>query len=492
MRTPLNLHTIAGFDKARMDLATTQDTCLNTIGINELQGTGQNFRFLQIDVLRGFAVLGIYWINIFIFGLPTTGEYLPAHLDNSSFINSLIHQVTDDYLEGSMRALFSMLFGASALLLLSDNKLAKNSLLVVEHYYRRTLLLMLFGFIHAYILLWPFDVLYVYGLLGLFLFPLRKLKAQTLLLVGILLLALGDSVPYLPQWLGSSEVTIENVNVEGMENDSDSMATTPAAELTTGIAEPADETVSLETAADSDENSDRMNVEVEIATYRSDYATIFAVQQSLVLEKHTLTLYQDYIFDIGGMMLLGMGLMKLGVMTGEVAQRTFWLLLTFGYLFGFGIRYVIVQTLAWNPEADWPIGYSLGRLLVAMGHIGLIGVLCNFRQLKWLSQWLSTVGRMALTNYIMQTILSAFIFYGFGLGLFATLQRVEIAVLALAVWVFLILFSCAWLSRFRQGPLEWVWRTLIYAKMQPFSKFQPQASALSVRAEAEASKNAAS
>jgi len=151
-----------------------------------------DIRILQLDVLRGLAVLGIYLINVISFGLPNGAYPFPVLLGQAHEANIAFWAFSEVFVEGTMRGLFSMLFGASAMVFLSEAKLASHGLELVDRYYRRTLLLILFGLIHAYLLLWPFDVLYAYGLFGLFLFPLRKLRAATLLVIGSLLLVLGD------------------------------------------------------------------------------------------------------------------------------------------------------------------------------------------------------------------------------------------------------------------------------------------------------------
>ena len=124
-------------------------------------------RIVQMDVLRGFAVLGIYWINIFVFALPYSDYGIPEELNDNSMINLVIQVISEIFVEGTMRGLFSALFGASALIFLAEARLAASGLELVDRYYRRTLILIMFGVIHGYLLLWPYDVLYAYGLLGL-------------------------------------------------------------------------------------------------------------------------------------------------------------------------------------------------------------------------------------------------------------------------------------------------------------------------------------
>lgn len=144
-------------------------------------------RIAQIDVLRGFAVLGVFWIGVGAFGMPYGANALPTLLGTPSTLNLAVWASTEVFMEGAMRGLFSMLFGASALIYLDQSRLDRDGLAIVDRFYRRNLTLMLFGIIHAYVLLWPHDVLYAYGLIGLFLFPLRRAPALILFLAGVAL-----------------------------------------------------------------------------------------------------------------------------------------------------------------------------------------------------------------------------------------------------------------------------------------------------------------
>jgi len=166
-------------------------------------------RIAQIDVLRGFAVLGMCWIAVGAFGMPYAANALPTLLGTPGTLNLTIWAATEVYMEGAVRGLFSMLFGASALIYLDEARLGSDGVAVVDRFYRRNLALILFGIIHAYLLLWPHDVLYVYGLIGLFLFPLRRAPGLALLICGLVLQTLSDikiDWPTLASWLQGGPV----------------------------------------------------------------------------------------------------------------------------------------------------------------------------------------------------------------------------------------------------------------------------------------------
>ena len=436
-------------------------------------------RFVQIDVLRGFALLGIYWINVFVFGLPALDYYFPPELNDESLVNSTISIIGEVYVEGTMRGLFSILFGASALIFLDEAKLAGRGLDLVDRYYRRTLLLLLFGVIHAYFLLWPYDVLYAYGLFGLFLFPLRKLPVKVLLACALVLLLIGDLDIQAPQLDGASKTSLEKVDFSGDDEPKEeetlnprSDSVSPKAEISVTEYIEGSYKVTSKQPPWSD-SIDKLLKSLSPEVYHSGYTTIFSLQKYLVVFKQSITIYQDYLFDIGGMMLMGMALLKLGVLTGQRTAFVYLLLAVFGYSVGTVTRYLLaLDGLDSGSALHVTTGYNMGRLLIALGHIGLVGLLCRSVWLKSISRLLAGAGRMALTNYIMQTVISVFIFYGFGFGLYAELERYQLILVCTGVWLFQLAYSNIWLIWYKHGPLEWAWRSMIYGKRQSIRRSQ--------------------
>ncbi|MDH5326791.1 MAG: DUF418 domain-containing protein [Gammaproteobacteria bacterium] len=465
-------------------------------------------RILHVDVMRGWAVLGIYLVNIFIFALPYNEVGLGDDLNDNSPLNLLVRMLTEDFVEGSMRSMFSILFGASALIFLDEARLAVAGLQLVDYYYRRTLLLVLFGLIHAYWLLWPYDVLYAYGLFGLFLFPLRVLSARTLAIIGICLLVFGGyDFNQIQTKTGSG--TVANVDVldsddfSGLSQEPDqpgrreSTLSEPKPSetpnqfraLATRLVPPGtDQDGHLEDISTEDISADELIQEpnpdkqadinaLEVNTYLSGYSDIYHYQLEQVEQQQSSYVYKYYIFDIGGMMLLGMALFKLGVLSGKLTRRMYWMIAVAGLLLGIASRgalayadgnmsYSLFEPIATHLGTS----YNLSRLFMVLGYIGLLGLLCSFNWLSFIARILAAVGRMALTSYIMQTVISLFLFYGFGLGLFFQLERYQLVLVCVGVWIFQILFSILWLIWFRQGPLEWLWRSLIYGSRQPLLK----------------------
>jgi uncharacterized protein len=407
-------------------------------------------RIEQIDLLRGFALVGIFWVNIVVFGLPQGAYAYPTLFGTADKLNLWIWASSEVFVEGTMRGLFSMLFGASALIFLDEVRLSWGGVTAVERFYRRNLLLMGFGIIHAYLLLWPYDVLYAYGLLGLFLFPLRRLRARWLIAAGLALLLLGEVT------LGTGEGPPPY-----------EMSTETAKSANSADVRPAEELSDTEKML----KEARESMDKDIETVRAGYWAVFVDRLVITADQQSTWMYRNHVFDIGGMMLIGMALFKLGVLTGTCSSAVYLLLILAGYgsavlLRGEGVYTALTDGFDAQLLRDiGDLNHDLGRLPGILGHIGMIALLARLALFVPLARTLALVGRMALTNYIAQTIVSLILFIGF--GLYGTLERYQLALLCVAIWVLQIAFSYVWLAFYRLGPLEWVWRSLIYGAGQP-------------------------
>jgi uncharacterized protein len=187
--------------------------------------------------------------------------------------------------------------------------------------------------------------------------------------------------------------------------------------------------------------------------------------------------YNFYFFDIMTLLFLGMALFKWNVLTGKRSMKFYFLLMLFGYAIGLSLSFwehITKVQLKFDRSLYlrnfYVHFYEIRRILISLGHLSLVMLLYKKGIFKILWQWLSKVGQMAFTNYLMQSIICGLIFYGFGFGLFGRLQRYETYYVVLGVWIFQIIFSNIWLHYYRFGPFEWVWRSLTYWKKQPMKK----------------------
>jgi uncharacterized protein len=175
-------------------------------------------------------------------------------------------------------------------------------------------------------------------------------------------------------------------------------------------------------------------------------------------------------------MLIGMALFKWGALTAQRSRRFHWILMGTGL--GIGTPLVIYGILR-DFTAGWSYDYSMflgsqfnywGSIPMALGYVAIVMLICKSGLWEKLVRRFAAVGRMALTNYLLQTIICTTIFYGHGLGLFGRVERPGQMAIVVGIWILQLVISPLWLSRFRFGPAEWLWRTLTYLKMQPMRR----------------------
>jgi uncharacterized protein len=186
--------------------------------------------------------------------------------------------------------------------------------------------------------------------------------------------------------------------------------------------------------------------------------------------------YAIGIWDVAGMMLIGMALMKMGVFSAAKSYRYYAVMALVGYAYGASAGMFVVWDWTRNgfaPGTRWLTLYDTTRLAVAIGHIGIVMMICKAGALRFLTSSLAAVGRMALTNYVMHSVIVMFVFTGLGFSLFGQLARHELYFVVGGIWLFQLVASPVWLRYFQFGPLEWLWRSLTYKKMQPMKIRQP-------------------
>ena len=424
-------------------------------------------RIQVIDTLRGMALLGILLMNIPYFSTPEVAAENLNVWGEYSGPNYYTWWVVYGLFEGTMRATFSMLFGAGAILLLS--KLEKNSgdINPADIYYRRLLWLFLFGLINAFVLLWPGDILYTYAICGLFLFPFRKMKAKHLLLFALAFMSFA-CLKGTYRMYKSHTMRVEGEKALVMEKNKQALSEEQkkAKEAWLGYQEknnPANKQKEAIKEGNTVANSSYFGL-------MAHYSTINAMLQSKFL-------YHGGFFDAMAMFFLGMALFKWGVLTGERKRRFYLALLLAGYGIGLPLSYwehtTAIAIRFDSTQLFDRLGfnfYQVRRTALALGHLSLVILLFKSGILKMLWRSLARVGQMAFTNYLSQSIICGLIFYGVGFGLFGKLQRYETYYVVAGVWLFQIIFSSIWLRYYRFGPLEWVWRSLTYWKKPPFKK----------------------
>jgi uncharacterized protein len=183
------------------------------------------------------------------------------------------------------------------------------------------------------------------------------------------------------------------------------------------------------------------------------------------------------ITDMIPFMLIGMALLKLGVLTGAARTQTYLAMVVAGYGIGIPLGLYEVNLLVagdFNPlvSAASERTYQISRLAMLAGHLGVLLLMIKFGVLKPLQHGLAAVGQMALSNYLMQTVICTFLFFAFtgGPALYSDLERYQLYYVVGAIWVAEIIWSVIWLRYYRFGPFEWLWRSLTYWKLQPMRR----------------------
>jgi uncharacterized protein len=423
-------------------------------------------RLRVLDALRGVALLGILLMNIPGFAMPD--YFSESFKSDPKSINFWLNAVITVFFEGKMRALFGMVFGAGVLLFVAKKE--RTGKPVTGLFYRRMIWLVLFGLIHAHLILWIGDILYLYGLCGMLVYLFRNVRPAFLVL-AVPLVAVVDFTAGTLFYQGVRSARI--AYVEASKAASEGQALTAA--QTEALSRWRDiEKTLMPNREDAKENTRKM---------KSNYATVAGHLRPLAFKIQTLFL-PIIMWDSLALMLLGLALYRWGFLSGNWAIRDYWKVLAIGY--GIGLPLVCYSfyddyLTRPNHEAmlsrmekvpiDW-VGliYPFQRILLVMAHVSAIILLYKSRYVQPLFRRLEAVGQMALTNYIMQSVICTLVFFGYGLNYYAELDFYQIYFIVLAIWALQLIISPLWLKFFFYGPLEWVWRSLTYWRRQPLRR----------------------
>lgn len=391
-------------------------------------------RILSLDVLRGVAVLGILVMNIQSFSMIEWAYFNPTAYGDLTGINYWIWYLSRLFFDSKFMAIFSMMFGASMLLIIERAREKGHRPFVIHA--RRNLALLLIGAAHAY-LLWSGDILFPYAVCSFFVFLFRHRRPRTQLVAGLVILLLGTLILY----------------SGALQPDSP--------ELQEQIAEfqPTDEMIAE-----------------EVAIYRSGWPDQMEHRVPTTRDMHLWVLPFFYFWRVSGMMLIGMALFRWGVLSAERSSRFYLTLIALGVVVGLPMAHMSVAA---SEAADWAYKPTFhvanlwnywGSLFVALGWIGVVMLVCRSPLGLVEFSAVASVGRMAFTNYLMQTVLCTTFFYGHGFGQFGRLERLEQVFVVIAVWALQLLWSPWWMKRFHYGPAEWVWRWATYGKRPPMRR----------------------
>lgn len=397
----------------------------------------QTERIVAIDVLRGVALLGILVMNIRAFASVFASYGNPTiHVDWTG-VHRWVWLLGHVFADMKMMAIFSMLFGAGLVLMTSRSEARIGHSAGIH--YRRMMWLLLIGLIHAHVI-WTGDILVMYAECGMIVYLFRHVRPGQQIAMGLGFVLVGIA---LMVGIGMNWETLPPPMLEGMKH----------------MWEPTIEVVNE-----------------EIAAYRGSWWEQAALRSPNALGFETFGFITFGLWRAGGLMLVGMGLFKLGVFSAARSHRFYWCLLLGGILIGVPL---ILMGYQRNVEAGFSADVTMflysqfnyiGSIFVALAWVGLVMLIVKAGALKWLTSALAAVGQMALTNYLMHSIICTTIFYGHGLGLFGQYNYLEQMYFVLGIWIVELIWSPLWLRAFRFGPFEWLWRSLTYWQLQPLKR----------------------
>ncbi|NMM47768.1 DUF418 domain-containing protein [Flammeovirgaceae bacterium KN852] len=411
--------------------------------------------------MRGCVLLGILIMNIN--GMGLAGAYgNPTVAGGAEGVDLYTWITANMFFEGTMRALFSLLFGVGMFIFMDRLEKKGVGLIAANIYFRRIIWLLIFGLIHAYILLWEGEILYNYAIMGFLVYSFRKLAPKKLI-IGALILFLGGAFWNFQDYQDKVEF-MESVNTAIEYKES-------GKELTRQM---------VNNLHDWENMQYRKTTEwVEKANedMRQGYFHVMAFLAPFITESNSKFAYRYDLWDVLSMMFLGIALYKLHFLSGEKPWNIYFIMILVGYSIGLTVNYYETNLIIENDYAMTAyyksyITYDLGRLFISIGHIGTIMVFCKSSILPWLKHSLASVGRMALTNYVMHSVFALFIFTGTGFAMFGKFQRHELMYIVFSIWIFQLIVSPIWLKYYYYGPLEWIWRMLSYRKKFPIKKIE--------------------
>jgi uncharacterized protein len=412
-------------------------------------------RLALLDVLRGFALCGVFVSNVtmwFSGRAYMTRPQMEAAMASATWLDTTLMYSTGILVSGKFITIFSFLFGLgfSVQMIRAEARGAA----IAPLYMRRLCVMLLIGCAHLFGL-WLGDILTTYATLGFALLLFRKRADKTLLIwATVLVFAVPLAMAGIPKLIPL---------------------------LTGGGGESA-----ADAAKAAMERSNQARAEVMEAFSHGTYLEM--------VRGNARYYFGQFIQGMLPVLFALLGRFLLGFMAGrrrlfhDAPQHLdfFRTLFKWSLLFGgigsaanFAVGYMMRQKMI-DPQAPWLIAMMPVRQLNELGlaSVYISGLVLLFQRETWQRRLrvLAPVGRMALTNYLSQTVISLFVYYGFGLGLMGKTSPAVTLGLTLAIFCVQVAFSHWWLARFRFGPAEWVWRSLTYGKAQPMR--QPAAPAV--------------
>ncbi len=403
-------------------------------------------RIESIDVIRGIALLGILVVNSLYFSMPMMVGMNPPGFGSEEAVTSPLEWtawwIVMVLFQFKFISLFSMLFGVGAAIQFDRARAAGRSF--GGFFSKRMVILLGFGILHA-LLFWYGDILTIYAVLGFGLLILCRLKIAPLVILGIVFL-------FFSAVLSVGMFALEMLSPEFPEMEG----------------ELPDTWFGVLNAAQWNPGNP-IWIQGETRAYaEGPYLDLFAFRAISWLMA-LISIVFTFGWHVLAMFCFGVALLRarfFGDGGRRLRQVAITVALPIGLLMEVGATFLKSSALE-----GWPLGKGLaivlnefGSVILALGYAGVIVWLVRSGVLSWFARIAACTGRMALSVYLLETIIMTSVFYHYGLGFFGQVDRIWLIVMSLCTWAALAVFSTLWLANYRQGPMEWLWRRLAYGR----------------------------
>lgn len=405
-------------------------------------------RHFSLDALRGFAVMGILLMNIISFAMPMAAYNNPTSWGGAEGANFWAWALASILIDGKMRGIFSLLFGASMLLVI-DRAQASGQDEAAVHF-RRMAWLFLFGLLHFW-LIWAGDILVLYAICGTLAFSMRHAPPRRLFWIGAGLIAFNMLL-----W-GITSLEFHEARLAAHAAGASPDARARFAEILSALGAPGEP-----------------GIRQDLALHKGGYGGIVSARFANGSGGLIGQLFA-YGGETTGLIAWGMALLRAGILTDGWTARRCLCVAIIAYAIGVPLSAALVwvgaasgfDTLTMNDiYYVWSV---VPRMAILTGHLMmLLAVIQTCGQTRL--RRVAAAGRMAFSNYILTSLVMTTLFYGYGGDLYGALPRAQVYVIVPFVWALMLLWSKPWLDHFRHGPLEWLWRSLARWEVQPFSK----------------------
>lgn len=409
-----------------------------------MTGQAAATRYESLDAIRGVAVMGILAMNIVAFALPMSAYFNPAAGGTPSSGDLATWTFNFIFVDSKMRGLFSLLFGASTLLVIERAEAAGRS--AAHTHYARMAWLGVFGLAHFYFI-WFGDILSLYAACGLLLYLFRGLSIRALLVWAALFLVIALALIG-AMWLSMAMIEAGRAPADAGEQMAEFNA----------MMGPNSPTYAK-----------------DVAHFLGSYAAI-AGQRLTRDALEPLVQVMLFLWESMALMLIGMALFKARMLTGDWSAARYGKWAAIAFL----LSAPPLALLAWHTaQQGFSTASVFGAALVlsvpfdmgmTVGWAALIMLLIKAWASPAVRARLAAAGQMAFTNYLTSSIVMTTIFYGYGLGLFGSVSRAGLYLFCIGMWAAILLWSKPWLDRHRYGPLEWLWRSLARGSAQPMRR----------------------